>query len=191
MLNSLFKFILLFSLAVPYVSCSKSDSKQADPGETDSYIFTNEKAVTNSVVDSALLAPDFSYPAMNGEGFKLSDHRGTVIVLNLWGTWCGPCIREIPDLIAIQNKFKKKNLEIVGVSLDTKGWKVVRPFAKKHKINYRILLDKQGTILKKYPLMGLPDTYIINKQGEIAHYIKRGLPTEKMLTPLLEKLTKR
>jgi thiol-disulfide isomerase/thioredoxin len=84
-------------------------------------IFTNKGALNNSMIDSTLLAPDFSYPTLNGEIFTLSEHRGKVIVLNIWGTWCGPCINEIPGFIDLQNEFKDKGVEFVGISIDSKG----------------------------------------------------------------------
>ncbi len=140
------------------------------------------------MIDSTLLAPDFSYPTLNGEIFTLSEHRGKVIVLNIWGTWCGPCINEIPDFIDLQNEFKDKGVEFVGISIDSKGWDVVYPFAEKHKINYQILLDKENSFFEKYPSQGIPHTYIINKRGEVA-YVIISVTSKELLRPLLSELS--
>lgn len=187
-INFIFLFLFLFAFA----SCNNSNSKQElnkkEQKITSHKISTNEAAVTNSVVDSTLLAPDFSYPSLNGGVFTLSEHRGKIIVLNIWATWCGPCIKEIPDFIELQNEFRDKNVEFIGISVDEKGLEVVRPFVRKHNINYRVLLDKEGTILDKYPIQGLPDTYVINKQGEVAHAII-SMTTKELLRPLIAHLT--
>lgn len=182
-----FIYILLFFFLMS-CSNSKQESNQVEQKITSHQISTNEGAVNNSVVDSTLLAPDFTYPSINGDEFTLSEYRGKVIVLNMWATWCGPCIKEIPDFIELQNEFSDKEVEFVGISVDEKGWEVVRPFVKKHNINYRIVLDREGSIFEKYPLQGLPDTYIINKQGEVAHVII-SMTTKELLKPLLTELT--
>lgn len=189
MKNTFINIILFLLFLIVFMSCNNSqqDFSQTKQKITTHKISTNEGAVNNSVLDSTLLAPDFSYPSMNGDKFTLSEHRGKVIVLNIWATWCGPCIKEIPDFIDLKNEFRDKNIEFVGLSIDGKGWDVVRPFVEKHNMNYRVLLDKEGSILEKYPIQGLPDTYIINTQGEIAYAII-SMTTKELLGPLITHL---
>ena len=61
---------------------------------------------------------------VNGEKFRLKDMKGKVLLLNFWGTWCGPCRREIPDFVKLQSKYKKNGLEIVGITL-TSGLQII------------------------------------------------------------------
>lgn len=187
MLRNTTFLVLVAALCAVCISCGKAEKTREAPTVTSHKIWTNDKAVNNSVLDSALLAPDITYPDLNGGEFRLSDHRGTVIVLNLWATWCGPCIREIPDFVALQEEFGDRNLEFVGISVDERGAGVVRPFVEEHGINYRILLDTEGSVLNNYPIQGLPETYIINEQGEIAHVI-HSVTSQELLRPLLEHL---
>ena len=67
--------------------------------------------------DPASKAPDFTLKTVDGRLFKLSENKGKVILLNFWGTWCGPCRREIPDFNKLHKKYRKNGLEIVGITL--------------------------------------------------------------------------
>ena len=64
--------------------------------------------------NQALIAPDFTLADLDGNWVSLSELKGKVVLLNFWGTWCGPCRREIPDFIKLAEKYKKDGLEIVG-----------------------------------------------------------------------------
>lgn len=136
------------------------------------------------------VAPDFTLTRMNGESFTLSEHKGKVVVLNIWATWCGPCRKEIPDFVELQEEMRDDNVLFVGVSLDEKGWEVVRPFAKKYDVNYPLVVD-DGSVFDGYgPFRGIPMTFIINKKGQV-EYVAPGMVTKKIIKPILEKLTRR
>ncbi len=112
-------------------------------------------------------APDVSVTTADGKTLKLSDLKGKVVVINFWATWCPPCRAEIPGFIEVYDKFKSKGLEIVGISLDQKGWDVVKPFIKKQSIPYPIAID-DGKIASKFGKIGsIPTTYFIDKKGII------------------------
>lgn len=156
-------------------------------GPAYSIMSNDRELVMNNRVDSTLLAPDFTYRNIYGKDFTLSKQRGKVVVVNIWATYCGPCIRELPDFIALQEDLKDQGVLFVGVALDQGGIPIVRPFAEEHHINYPILIDREASILEKYPLQGLPDTYVINRDGEVAHTVITGA-SEEVLRPLLEEL---
>jgi len=147
---------------------------------------STEQTNTQGLID----APDFTLTNMEGEAFTLSDQKGKVIVLNIWATWCPPCREEIPDFIEIQNEMKNDGVLFVGVSVDETGWDVVRPFAEEFQINYPLVVD-DGTVYAKYgPLPGLPTSFIINKQGQVAH-VAPGMVTKAQLQPILQELVAR
>lgn len=180
---------VLFSLSLFMASCANADTnknnKPAKPPKA--------KATANiTKQDTTKLpdAPDFTLKTMDGDSFTLSKHKGQVIVLNLWATWCPPCREEIPDFIDLQNKLRDKGVLFVGVSLDKKGWKAVRPFAKKYNINYPVMIDN-GTVIRQYgPVRGIPTTFIINKKGKV-EYATVGMLNTKALKPVLIKLANR
>jgi len=125
-------------------------------------------------------APNFTLPTLAGKSFTLSNcfkNPPQVVVLDLWATWCPPCRSEIPHLVNLQNKFKGKNVTIVGVALDADK-SVVADFAKQQRINYTIALDPQGAKLgTPYKIKGIPATYIIDKKGVI-RYAHSGFPRD-------------
>jgi peroxiredoxin len=112
-------------------------------------------------------APDFRLNDATGKAVKLSDFKGKMVLLNFWATWCGGCKVEIPELIEFQNKYKDRGLEVIGVSTDTDGWKVVKPFVTEKKINYTVLLG-DDEICKLYSVEAMPVTLLIDREGRIA-----------------------
>lgn len=132
-------------------------------------------------------APDFRLETMEGGTFALSDHRGKVVVINFWATWCAPCLEEIPGFIRLQNEFRERGLQILGVSLDTEGFNVVRPFAELLGINYPLVVN-DGVVAETYRgHFVVPTTFVVDRRGEIrGRYI--GIVTFSELEPLLEEL---
>lgn len=106
---------------------------------------------------------------------SLEAYRGKVVILNFWATWCGPCRVEIPDFVALQNKYRDRGLEIVGVSIDPiapkgnpGGAPAVAPFMKNNGINYTSLMVNSVSALRGYDVsQGIPTTYVLDRSGKI------------------------
>ena len=106
---------------------------------------------------------------------SLEEFRGKIVILDFWATWCPPCRVEIPDFIAIQNKYRDKGVEVIGVSLDPMiprgnpgGAPAVAPFMQSSGINYTIWMVKSPAALKGYDVsQGIPTTYVLNRNGQI------------------------
>lgn len=135
-------------------------------------------------------APAWELKGVDGETVKSTDFKGKVVVLDFWATWCGPCKMEIPGFVELQEKYGKDGLVIVGVSLDEGGPSVVKPFMKRNKINYPIVMH-DGKITDVFGgVSGIPTTFIINREGKITAkhvgYIDKA-QFEKEIKPLLKK----
>ena len=104
-----------------------------------------------------------------GNEQKLSAYRGRVVVLNFWATWCGPCVKEMPDLAAIQNQYAALGVQVIGASADTLAeQKAVREFITKVKINFPIWLGASTQDMARFSLgPALPGTAIIGRDGKI------------------------
>jgi peroxiredoxin len=113
-------------------------------------------------------AADFTLQDAEGNNVKLSDLRGKVVLLNFWATWCGPCALEIPWFIEFERQYRSKGLEVVGVSMDDEGWKVVKPYVEEHKLNYRILMGTESVGELYGGVDSLPTTFLIDRDGKIA-----------------------
>ncbi len=126
------------------------------------------QSANQAPVRVGLPAPDFTFPGLDGRLVSLSDNRGKVVLVNIWATWCPPCVEEMPSMQKLYQKLKDENFEILAVSIDSKGAKVVAPFMKKYKLTFPALIDSMGTIKRIYKTTGVPESYIIDKDGILA-----------------------
>ena len=110
-------------------------------------------------------APNFTLPGLDGNMVSLADYKGKVVLLNIWATWCPPCVEEMPSMEKLHQELKGENFEILAVSLDESGAKAVIPFMKKHQLSFPALTDPKGTIKGLYQTTGVPETVIIDKDG--------------------------
>ena len=116
-------------------------------------------------------APNFRLPGLDGKTVSLSDYRGNVVLVNIWATWCRPCVAEMPSMEKLYQELKGEAFEILAVSIDTEGGGVVVPFMRKHGLTFPALIDPQGTTKTAYNLTGVPESFIIDKKGGLAKKI--------------------
>ena len=132
-------------------------------------------------------APDFELATRSGEPFRLSDHRGRVVLLNLWATWCSPCRHEIPDFMALQDELGAEGFTVVGVALDEGGWDVVGPFVDELGVSYPVAVD-DGTVERLYgPTRTFPTSFLIDRRGDVRHRLP-GMVLRPDLEPLVREL---
>jgi peroxiredoxin len=116
-------------------------------------------------------APDFTLSGLDGEMVRLSDQKDKVVFLNIWATWCPPCVEEMPSMEKLYQQLKGEDFEILAVSVDKNGAEVVLPFMKKHKLSFTALVDSKETLRYKYQTKGVPETFIIDKNGFIVEKV--------------------
>lgn len=112
-------------------------------------------------------APNFTLKTLDGKKVSLSDFRGKYVFLNFWATWCFPCRMEMPSMEKLYQKFKSSPFQMVAVSLDRQGEKIVRPFVNDQGFNFMILLDESNSTVDTYGVSGIPSTLIISPEGNI------------------------
>jgi thiol-disulfide isomerase/thioredoxin len=111
-------------------------------------------------------APVLSARDLDGRDVALAAFRGKVVLINFWATWCPPCRAEIPDLVALQDKYHDR-LQVIGVSEDEAPVEVVKRFADAHHMNYPTLMASPE-IEKLFPGVGaLPTTFVIDRESRI------------------------
>ena len=110
--------------------------------------------------------PELSFITADGGRGDLSDFKGKVVLLNLWATWCAPCVREMPSLDALQGRLGGEEFEVVALSLDRGGRNVVQPFFDRVGVrNLTIYLDPQSAAMGTLKPRGLPTTLVIDRDG--------------------------
>jgi len=112
-------------------------------------------------------APNFTFPGLDGKMVSLTDYRGKVVFLNIWATWCPPCRKEMPSMEKLYQQLKGEDFEILAVSVDTAGATAVGPFMKELNLSFPALLDTRGTVQNLYGTTGLPESFIIGRNGII------------------------
>ena len=113
-------------------------------------------------------APGFVLKDASGATVKLSDFRGKVVLLNFWATWCAPCREEIPWFVDFEEEFKDRDFAVLGVSMDERGWDVVKPYIDRHNINYPVVLGDAGVNTLYGGADALPVTFMIDRNGRVA-----------------------
>lgn len=121
---------------------------------------------------SALQTPDFRLKDTTGQIHTLERHKGKWIIINFWATWCPPCLKEIPDLIALHRD--RKDIVIIGVAIDYQNPGTVMEFTQSLSVNYPVVLGDKKIAAQIGPLSMLPTTYVFNPAGRPAVY-KVGL----------------
>jgi peroxiredoxin len=114
-------------------------------------------------------APNFRLKNLDGEEVSLAAYKGRVVFLNFWATWCTPCKIEMPSMEALYQEFKDEGLEILAISSDLEGEKVVRPFVEEMGLTYPILLDPDFRVDDKYLVRSVPTTILVGRDGVITH----------------------
>jgi len=115
-------------------------------------------------------APDFALPDIDGKTRRLSSNRGKVVLVNFWATWCPPCRREMPSMQRAWDQLKNENFVIYAVDVGEDEETIFGfTFSTGVEITFPILLDKEGKVVKQWPVRGLPTTFLIDAEGRIAY----------------------
>jgi thiol-disulfide isomerase/thioredoxin len=111
-------------------------------------------------------APSFTVRDLDGREISPASLRGKVVIVNFWATWCGPCRAEVPDLVALQEKYKD-TLQVIGISEDEAGVEVVKRFAAEHKVNYPVAM-MTPELEKLFPgISALPTSFILDRESRV------------------------
>ncbi|GJF29820.1 hypothetical protein KNE206_25200 [Kitasatospora sp. NE20-6] len=167
---------------------SGSSSSEGQAG-----FITGKGGIATAKPDTRTAAPDITGTSLQGAPLKLSDYRGTVVVLNIWGSWCGPCRAEGKNLQEVSAKYKDKGVQFLGINTrDVAPDNAVR-FEQQTGITYPSIYDPDGTQILRFPKgslnpQSIPTTVVVDREGRLAARAMRALSSEdleKMITPVL------
>ena len=128
-------------------------------------------------------APEFAVADLEGDIVRLSDHRGHVVMVSIWATWCGPCRYEMPSMERLYNEFADEGLEILAVSIDAETGTFdlfgrpggdIQAFADSLGLTFPLLHDPSGGIQQVYQTTGVPETFLVGRDGIIYKKVAGG-----------------
>jgi peroxiredoxin len=128
---------------------------------------------------------DFALPDLEGKIWKLQEHKGNVVMINFWATWCPPCRQETPDLVEVAKYYSGKGVDVAGISLD-EDTDAVRRFVQEQQIPYPILLPRRDSPVIA-DITAIPVTVLVDKQGRVA-WKEVGTVRRQEVTRLIDAL---
>jgi peroxiredoxin len=179
---------VICAIAIFHVDCSRGGSKKRVENESTrspenvQFIGNVSKVIDVAEGKGSAYAPNFSWMGEGGKKVELKDYKGSAVLINFWATWCGPCKKELPDLVSINDELKGKKFKLIGVSVDKGGEAVkeVSDFAQKNDLHYPIIVDEADQLDKAYGnIRGIPTTFLLDEDGKIVKtYV--GAKTKEM-----------
>jgi thiol-disulfide isomerase/thioredoxin len=120
-------------------------------------------------------APAFTLKDLEGREVKLADLKGKVVIVNFWATWCPPCREEIPSMMQLNQAMAGKPFQMLAISINEGGAQEVATYFKQSGNNLPALLDPTQQVAKRYGITGVPESFVIDKQGVILKKVVGGV----------------
>lgn len=119
-----------------------------------------------TLIEQHPAAPEFNLPDMDGNKFSLSDFRGKTVIINFWATWCPPCREELPSMNRTWHRIKNKNIDMIAINVG-EDEDTIFSFMADYPIDFQVLLDQSGEVINRWPVKGLPTTFIVDPEGNL------------------------
>lgn len=135
-------------------------------------------AMTVAVGAAQAPAPDFTLKSDSGANLKLSELRGEVVLINFWASWCGPCRQEMPVLSELHDKYKDMGFTVLGVNVEENS-AAARKLLRDMPVSFPVLFDNDSTVSKKYDVVAMPSTVLVDRDGNVRYLHKGYKPGEE------------
>jgi peroxiredoxin len=126
-----------------------------------------------AAVEAGQPAPQFAMASLSGDGkISLNAHRGKVVYVDFWASWCAPCLKAVPALEKLRAEFPASDFQVIAVNLD-RDLERARKFLADHPVGYPSASDPDGRLPEMFGLETMPTSYLIDRQG-VVRYVHRG-----------------
>ena len=187
-------FVIFCALAVGLSSqnaCSRGQQSSLSNATANANANANGSgSAPSAAVDPSVYPPlpsnlaDADFELIDGTKFKVSDKKGKVVLLNIWGTWCGPCRAEMPTLVALQNKYRDNGLEIIGLNIGDGGGlpetnDQINKFVEQMQLNYTIARSSNSNTREFYHVTKaevVPQSVLVDREGRLRGVFVGGGP---------------
>jgi peroxiredoxin len=129
-------------------------------------IFTGSSFASSGLAGQG--APDFVLKSASGANLRLSEHRGNVVMINFWATWCGPCRQEMPLLDDLYVRYERVGFSLLGVNIDDDSSRAME-MAEELGVSFPVLFDERKEVSKLYQVEAMPVTVLVDREGTIRH----------------------
>lgn len=130
-------------------------------------------------------APDFKLDHLDGDEFQLVRHRGEIIVLDFWATWCGPCLQTMPLVDQVVQEFPDQKVRLLAVNMEEQPAEI-KSTLERHQLDVPVILDRDGVAAARYAVTSIPQTVVIDREGNVVRLFIGGGP--KLVEPLRQAL---
>ena len=113
-------------------------------------------------------APDFALKSSSGQNMRLSEHRGDVVMINFWATWCGPCRQEMPLLDELYSRYQRVGFNLLGVNIDDDSSRAME-MINELGVSFPVLFDAAKEVSRLYQVDAMPVTVIVDREGNVRH----------------------
>ncbi|MCW3171663.1 TlpA disulfide reductase family protein [Shewanella subflava] len=138
-----------------------------------------QKPVSQTGLDKITILPQpfpiaqVNFSQLNNDQIDFEAFKGKVVVVNMWATWCPPCVRELPALDRLANKIDQSQYTLLPISIDADGKEIVQPFLESIGLaEFESYFDPQQNLREVFPLETIPATFILNPKGELVAYVR-------------------
>ncbi len=187
-MKQLFTYLITFAaLAVIFsamTGCGGVQSSNTNANNTATNASAQKQPGSSDYPPLASGLADAEVAMVDGTKFKISDKKGKVLLVNIWGTWCGPCIAEMPHLIELQNKHGEQGFEVIGLNIGDGGGSPeplsdIKEFVAKQKLNYTIAIASNAVTNQFYLITKqqvVPQTILVDRAGKLRGVFVGGGP---------------
>ena len=134
-------------------------------------------------------APQFhAINVATGDSVTLDTYRGKVVLLNVWATWCAPCVREMPSMQRLHQALGDSGLVVLAVSVDDGNPELVRSFYREYGLTFPMIQDRSRAIERIYQTSGVPESFVLNRDGRI---VKKLIGEQDWSSPANRELFRR